>query len=160
MRSDSASSLSTQHATDLLLMGIPKPKIPENTETATATTITFEPAATASTQTATATHPLVPSWNQLAEPQNPNVHGPTPAVQATQTNPGDPPLAPEPMTPTYRRPGQGIQPHVFEPIQNIFHIDTPIATPNPAASTDATLSRIQAMRSQRTQRCDPANTLV
>lgn len=54
-------------------------------------------------------------------------------------------------------------PHDLEPIHHTFHTDTPALAPNPNhphRPTDATVERLQALRSQRARKCDPQDSLT
>lgn len=67
------------------------------------------------------------------------------------------------MTPTSRnrRPaGSTTPPHLFEPVMHVFHHDTPRFVANPSQATAETMARLQALRSQRTRRCDPQQALT
>lgn len=137
-QSDSALSLSTQQAADLLSASTTRPRFPGVVEV---------PADAPAAKEATTPHPPAPTWGEPAmtphtsdAQPNPNVI-PAPAYTEDAAVPG-------PRTPTRLRSAQGQQPHAFEPAaQNPFHVNTPVTAPHPVDPVGATLSRIQAMQS-------------
>lgn len=70
------------------------------------------------------------------------------------------------MTSTYAgclNSGATPPPHHLEPVHHTFHADVPPLIPNPNhphRPTDEVLARLQALRSQRTRKCDPQDSLT
>lgn len=166
VRSDSASSLSTQPITSpaitsnlaTSLDGAPTPtpvdtqgEAPPHVIAEDASRTHPAPAADAP-RTPTRTvpmpplqHPASPETGESAPPSPPYQARMTPTYGGRLTNDASPP------------------PHHLEPIHHIFHSDVPQLTPNPNhphRPTDEVLARLQALRSQKTRKCDPQNSLT
>lgn len=170
-RSDSASSLSTQPITSLPAASTPAPatrsKDPEGpARDGQGTALPAENVRVAPAPPTTAQP--VPHTPERPQPRvAPDAHPPRTVASPTISREASqsPPYQVR-MTPTYvgRLTGDTTPPpHHLEPVFNVFHTDVPQLIPNPNhphRPTDETLARLLALRSQRTRKCDPQDSLT